>query len=310
MPLMTRKKLGLFKAESTYNTNPTPAVATDALLMRKFDITPLQAETASRDVIRPTFGASDSIVTAKQAALSLEMELVGTPSAGVAFAPLSALMLAAGMAQTIVASTSVTYNPVSSGIGSLTSLFNLDGVQHAITGARSNFKLSVKQSDIPTLGFDLTGNFNTPTSVTQGTPTFTQRIPVSASEGNTTLSLFGVSTFKLVSFDMDLGNQIETIRYANAADEVTITDRKTTGKLVLEAINPTVRNFFNDQVNVTTGALTLTHGATAGNKVEVAAPRVSITGVNYGDMKGVATVELDLVFTPNAGNDEFTLKFF
>jgi hypothetical protein len=310
MPLITRKKIGLFKAETTYNTNPTPAVATDAILLRKLDITPLRAETASRDLIRPFFGASDSIVTAKQAALSLEMELAGTPSAGVAFAPLSALMLASGMAQTIVASTSVTYNPVSSGISSLTSLFNLDGVQHAITGARSNFKMSIKQGEVPTLGFDLTGNFNTPTSVAQGTPTYTQRTPVSVSEGNTTLSLFGVSTFKLISLDMDLGNQIETIRYANSADEVIIVHRKTTAKLVLEAVSPTVRNFFNDQVSVTTGALSLTLGAIAGNKVEIAAPRVSITGVTYGDVKGAVTVELDLVFTPNTGNDDFTLKFF
>lgn len=308
--MLNRKKIGLFKSESTYNTNPTPSLTTDALLVRKLDITPLQAETASLDYIRPFFGASDLVVTAKQAALSLEMAMTGTPTAGTAHAPLDALMKSAGHAATLVASTSVTYNPVSASIGSLTALFNLDGVQHAITGARTNVKASIKQGEIPVFMFDLTGNFNTPTDTVQGTPTYTQRTPVAVGVGNTTCSIFGNSTFKLVSFDFDAGNSVNVIRYANTADEVLITDRKATGKLVLDAPTIATRNFFNDAINTATGALSVVHGNTAGNKVEIAAPRMSITGVNYGDLQGVATVELDLVFTPNVGNDDYTIKFF
>lgn len=307
--MLNRKKIGLFKIESTYNTNPTPSLTTDALLVRKLDITPLQAETANLSYIRPVFGASDSVVTAKQAALSLEMAMTGTPTAGTAHAPLDALMKSAGHAATLVASTSVTYNPVSSGITSLTALFNLDGVQHVITGARTNIKASIKQGEIPVFMFDLTGNFNTPTDAVQGTPTYTQRTPVAVGVGNTTCSIFGNGAFKLVSFDFDAGNSVNVIRYANAADEVLITDRKATGKLVLEAPTIATRNFFNDAINTTTGALSVVHGNTAGNRVTIAAPRMSITGVNYGDNQGVATIELDVIFIPNVGNDDYSIMF-
>ncbi len=307
--MLNRKKTGLFKVESTYNANPTPSLTTDALLVRKLDITPLQAETASLDYIRPVFGASDSIVTAKQAALSLEMAMTGTPTAGTPHAPLDALLRSAGHAATVVANTSVTYNPVSSAISSLTALFNLDGVQHAITGARTNVKASIKQGEIPVFTFDLTGNFNTPTDTVQGTPIYTQRTPVAVGVGNTTCSIFGISAFKLVSFDFDAGNSVNVIRYANSADEVLITDRKATGKLVLDAPTIAQRNFFNDAINTTTGAFSVVQGNTMGNRVTIAAPRMIITGVNYGDLQGAATIELDVVFAPNVGNDDYSVTF-
>lgn len=307
--MLNRKKIGLFKSEATYNINSAPALTTDALLVRKLDITPLQAETASLDYIRPHYGASDSIVTARQAALSVEIAMTGTPTAGTLHTPLDSLFKAAGHAATVVASTSVTYNPVSNAIGSVSALFNLDGVQHIITGARCNLKTSIHAEEIPTITFDLTGNFNTPTDTVQGTPTYTQRTPVAVGVGNTTCSIFGISTFKLVSFDFDAGNKVDVIRYANTSDEVMISDRKATGKLVLEAPTIAQRNFFNDFVNTTTGALSVAQGNTAGNRVTFNAPRMSITGANYGDKNGVATIELDVIFTPSVANDDYTIVF-
>ena len=52
MALLTRKRLILVKKETTYGTDSSP-LGTDALLVRNLDITPIEADLVSRDLIRP-----------------------------------------------------------------------------------------------------------------------------------------------------------------------------------------------------------------------------------------------------------------
>ena len=52
MPLLTRKRTILLKTEATYGTDAAPAGA-DALVVRSINVTPISADTVSRDLIRP-----------------------------------------------------------------------------------------------------------------------------------------------------------------------------------------------------------------------------------------------------------------
>ena len=63
------------------------------------------------------------------------MELAGSGTAGTA-PRYGALLQACGLSETIVASTSVTYAPVSSAFSSATIYFNNDGIRHILTGCR------------------------------------------------------------------------------------------------------------------------------------------------------------------------------
>ena len=134
MALLNRKRLILAKAETTYGTDSTPA-GTDAVLVRNLDITPLSGDLVSRDLIRPYLGNYDQLIAKTSVAISFEVELAGSGTAGTA-PRYGAILKACGMSETIVASTSVTYAPVSSSFSSATIYFNIDGVLHKLTGCR------------------------------------------------------------------------------------------------------------------------------------------------------------------------------
>ena len=50
MALLTRKRVILIEAESSYGTDPTPS-ATDAVLVRDLTITPQSSDVVSRELI-------------------------------------------------------------------------------------------------------------------------------------------------------------------------------------------------------------------------------------------------------------------
>ena len=54
MAQLTRKRVILIEAESSYGTDPTPA-ATDVVLVRDLSITPQSSDVVNRDVVRPLF---------------------------------------------------------------------------------------------------------------------------------------------------------------------------------------------------------------------------------------------------------------
>jgi len=58
---LTRKRLIQVKKEATYGTDSTPA-GTDALLVRNLEITPIEADVVSRDLIRNYLGASPQLL--------------------------------------------------------------------------------------------------------------------------------------------------------------------------------------------------------------------------------------------------------
>lgn len=313
MPLLTRKKILLTKQEATYNTAPALSLASDLVLIRNLSIEPLNAEFVSRDIIRSHMGSSDGMVVAKHVTMNIETELAGFKGAtGAYYAPLNDLLLSCGMAATTVAGTSVTYNPVTEGMKSVACALNWDGTRHLLTGGRSNMKVSLKQGELPTFSFDVTGNFNPHTvEFNPGTPNYDGfKKPVPVINGNTTVSLFGDTSLKLLGCEIDMGNSVEVARYANAPDEVIITDRKVTAKLSVESDRPDVRSYINQLLAQTEGVFMLTHGNAVGNKVSFTANGATIVDVGYSDNKGRQVTEVSLALTPKLGNDDLIIKFF
>ena len=106
MALLTRKRLILIKKESTYGTDVSPA-GTDAVLVRDLSVTPLQSDTVSRDLVRAYLGASEQLLANTRVECQFTVELAGSGTAGTA-PRYGAALQACGLAETIVASTSVT----------------------------------------------------------------------------------------------------------------------------------------------------------------------------------------------------------
>ena len=131
MALLTRKQLLLVKAESTYATDSSPA-GTDALLVRSIDVTPLESDVVSRELIRPWLGNSDQLLANQRVLINFQIELTGSGTA--ATAPrFGALLKACGMAETTTAS-AVTGTATAGAAGSITLAAGASATDDAYVG--------------------------------------------------------------------------------------------------------------------------------------------------------------------------------
>lgn len=208
---------------------------------------------------------------------------------------------------TITAGISAVYSPVSTNFDSITIYYNVDGVLHILTGCRGTFELDVEVKTIPTFKFTFTGLYNAPSdSAAPGTNFAAFQIPKVATTSNTpSFSLFGYSGF-LKSVALNMANAV-AYRTLIGTEEVKLTDRKPAGTFVIEAPTISAKDFWTLANNGTTGALAITHGLVGGNKVALAAPRVSIGNPTYSDDSGVQMLSLPFVAAPNTGNDEVSI---
>lgn len=310
MPLLTRKRLILLETESTYGTDPTPDGA-DAVLVRDLSITPLQSDTVGRDLIRPYLGASEQLLANVRVQCTFSVELAGSGTAGTAPRYGKAL-LACGLSETIVASTSVTYAPVSSSFGSATIYYNIDGVLHKVTGARGTFTINGTVGQIPTIDFTFTGIYNTPTDTALPAVTYAnQATPVVFKQGNTTdfqlLSYAGC----LQSVSFDIGNSLVYRELVGCTKQVLLTDRAATGSVTLEAVTMATKNYFTAALTDSSlGNLLFQHGQTAGNIIDFVSTRIDIGDVSYGDQDGIHMLTIPYTAVPStSGNDEFSLVY-
>ena len=310
MALLTRKRVILIEAESSYATDPTPG-ATDAVLVRDLTITPQSSDVVSRELIRPYLGASEQLLANTRVECTFAVELAGSGSAGTAPRYGSALK-ACGLSEVVVSSTRVTYAPVSTGFSSVTIHYNIDGVRHKVTGARGTVELSAEVGQIPVLNFSMQGIYNAPDdsalpSVTYGN----QEEPLIFKNGNT-------SSFQLLSFggalqsvNFDLGNELVYQELVGGTKQVLLVDRQATGSVTIQAPTIAQKDFFAAAlVDSTLGNLQFTHGTTAGNIVQFTSSKVDIGDVNYGDIDGIASLEIPYTLVPStSGNDEFSLIY-
>jgi Phage tail tube protein len=308
MPLLTNRRLILAKTEVTYGTDPTPTGAANAILVSNLEITPQDADYVNRDLVRPFIGRSEQLPASIRARVSFEVEIAASGTAGTAPA-WGPLVKACAFSETTVASTSVTYNPVSSTFDSVTIYFQVDGVQHKLTGARGSVSVSLKAKDRPTMKFEFLGIYNAVADVALATPTFTAfKTPLAVNNTNTTgftlHSLAGV----LSELNIDMAVQTVHRDLVGGAQAVLITDREPTGSVMIEAGTVASKDWWTLARNATLGALAITHGTVAGQKVAFNSSNVQVTNPRYQDQDGVQMLQMDLQFIPStAGNDEIAI---
>jgi hypothetical protein len=314
MTILQRRRVILAKTETTYGTDSVPTGAANAILIRNLDVTPLDAEIVSRDLVRPYFGNMDQIIAAQKVQVTFEVELQssGTAGSAPAYAP---LLLACGLSETLVASTSATYRPVSGTFSSVSIYFqpqssvSASSPLHRLTGARGNVEIVMNAKSLPVLKFTFTGLYNAVADATNLTATYTAfRTPLAVNRANTpTFSFLGFAGI-MSEFSLNLNNEV-VYRNLVGNESVILTDRMAGGTVMFEAPTITSKNYWADALSSTLGNMSLIHGTTAGSIVEVAATgTVDIVNPTYGEMDGIVMMSAPYVLVPTtAGNDEFSL---
>lgn len=304
-----RKALVLAKVQASAGVDAAPAAATNAILCRATNITPVSAEFAERNLIRPYLGHGGSVAVTQYSQIEIEVELAGSGTEGTApaFGP---LLRACGLAETITAGVDVAYTPVSDNFELITVHANLDGILHKMVDCRASVRLDITSRAIPFLAFTVMGRYAPliDSALPNDVDYSMFMKPLGVNKVNTPAWTLGAYTGCLQSFQMDLANQLEW-RSLIGCEGAEITDRRPTGTAVLEL--PSIGNLDWPSLvsSGTLSAFSITHGTQAGNIVQVDLPKVQLTDPSYSDQNGIAMLNLNLQIQPDAGNDELELTF-
>lgn len=307
--MVKEKQLILSKVETTYGVDASPVGATDAILAEVTDIE-IVSRVVPRNNVKPYFGQLASVAVNDALRLSFTTEIKGSGTAGTK-PEVSSLFRGCNYTETVVAATSVAYDPNSqtSTADSLTLYFYIDGQLYKLLGCRGTWELSAKAGEFGKIKWTFTGIYSTPTDTALATPTYSSIVPprfLSAS--------FAIDTYAAIidSLTINGGNEVLPRNSVNAATgilEYFIGDRKVTGSIDPEAVLLAAKNFYTLQEAGTLVAFTATIGQTAGNKCTITGPKVQIEKIAFADRNRLRINPLTLNFTPNTGNDEIKILF-
>lgn len=301
-----KRKAILLKLETAYGIDATPTGLLNWFEMRSVTFTPMDAETAERNLEMPYMGNSGKILVATWGKISGDILLAGSGTKGTA-AKWGAIMPALGFAETVTAGTSVAYNLASSGFGSLTAHINIDTTLHKFVGCRGEIKAKLNAKGAPMLTVELTGIYVAP--VGDAMPTIDRsgwawdQAVNSVNTGKVTLNGIDLAFSTL---EWALGNNVTRIDLPGPQRSIDITDRKPTANLTVLATDIGVFDPFALAQAGTVVTLTNTHGQTDGNKIKTDM-KVRLVGVDHENIEDRLAYKLTLEPTPVNGNDEIAL---
>ena len=310
MAKLTRKRTILLKKETSSGSDASPTGSANAILVKNLEVTPIESDEVSRDLIRAYLGNSDILLANQKVSVSFTVELQGSGTAGTAVQWGPALE-ACGLVHTD-ASTTNTYAPTSdpSAMSSVSIYCNYDGTNHAIIGARGTFSISCEVGAIPEVNFTLTGKFAQPATVSLPSCTYQkQATPLIFNKSNVTSYEIFSSSLPLQSYSFDMNNEVVYRELVAGTQEVLITNRAPGGSITIENPALSSKNFFSIATGSATGTNKLIYGTAAGNKIEISCPQTDISAPSYSDSDGIQTLDLPYVALPNSGNDELEIKF-
>lgn len=306
MELYKRKAVIIAKIETVYGTDSVPLGA-NAIGVTDLKVEPAKGTKKKREIIYPDFSTQPHIITQQHQAVSFTVELKGGGAAGTA-PECGALLRSCMLEETISAGVSVAYQPRSADFESCTIYVNQDGVLHKLLGCRGTVQFNVSGGEYPTASFSFLALAVAPADVAPVVPVYTAVVPVEVNNTNTDFS-FGGYTAVLHKLQVDLGVTTKFRELPNQTATIMTTGRDCKGSLVMDAMMNADHNYWTSWSTAAALAMTMTHGATAGNIVEIAAPKVQMDNVDYGDVDDILTFNTPISLTRNAGDDEMTITF-
>lgn len=263
------------EASGSYKTDPVPTEA-DAIFADNIQWNN-DAKMLERSGPKDTLGKRKQQFGGRTASISFTAELKGSGTAGTA-PEIAKALIACGMRETIVASTSVTYQPDteadSNGLRSCTIYYYQDGKLKKLLGARGQVSFEGNAQEYAKVNFTFFGHPVVDTDTTIIDPTYVdlnppQFVNASFTQGGTSLEIS-----KLM---VDLGNEISKPLSVNAPTgigEIRINSRDVKGTIDPEAVLNATKNIYQEWEAGTAGVLdTGVVGSVAGNRWQITGQR-------------------------------------
>lgn len=294
------------KIETTEGTKETLALA-DAILVSNVKFSP-DIEMYARDALRGTLSRDLSVSGKQKAAISFDIEMKGSGTAGTA-PDWGKMMKGCGYSETIVALTSVTYKPATNNLSnSMTLGVYMDGVISRIWGARGNVKAAMNAGKPGILSFEFQGAAFEVVDGALLAPSYTIIIPPAFLNASLLLDSYAAICAKV---DFDTANILalrESINSSSGFLSCLITGRNPKGSMDPELSLVAAYDFFGKwKTPGTLGQLQLAANGGAGNIATITFPKVRYAKIASEDRNGIRTLGLDFEACLSSGDDEISI---
>jgi hypothetical protein len=293
------------KIETTKGTDSVPVVGTNDIRIRsgKISSTP---EILERNNVKATMGPQAHLVSPKRLfTLELEIELKPSGAAGTAveYGP---LLRACGLDETIVASTSVAYDPLTASHKSVSIYWYEDGLLHKLLGAVGKVSLDAQIGQVGIYKLTMMAPFLEPTAVAcpaSASMVFQSAAPLIFNSADV---INDGAAIKVGAFSFEDGNDLQH-HYATGLSEIVIAGRKPKLKFTKDSISTAAEwTALTAGTNVSFSA---TIGASAGNRLVLTAPIARRENITPGVRADRPTLEVAYGMFESAGDDAFKFLF-
>lgn len=310
--MLRTKAAILAKIEVNYGVDPVPVAGTNAIYceLPEFSVIGRKLE---RSPIRNYMGKHAALNVGDGLKIKFTTELKG--SGAVATAPeIGPLFRACNMTQTIVALTSVAYDPNSS-VGNVDSAESIaiyyyqDLILHKLLGCRGNFSVDLKAGEYGKITWEFTGVYGGPAASTTPAGTFNATLPARFQSAAFLIDAYAAI---IEALTIDMGNKVVARKDANSAsgiNEYMIVNREPKANINPEVPAHATKSFWGLWSASSEVAMTAALGSVAGNILTITAPKVQLDVPTYADREEVLIHGLPLSLHPNAGNDEIKFLF-
>lgn len=305
-PKFFRKMAILAAVEVTSGTLVVP-VAADAIEVSDVTLTPIEGDEADQGVIRPYFGASETVLVTEYRKVSFSVGFAGVGAAGTVPGYASLLRACAASATNTVGENTV-FAPVTDDIESLTIYAVIDKRRYKMAGARGSAKIACDAKGIPKWQFEFTGSF-VPVEDLGAMPAVSYSLfqrPLGVNKANTTLSFAGIDV-ACSSFQLDFGNTVVKQDLINV-DTTEITARVSTGSVTFRDTDVATKDWIGLARTSAKVPLLLKHGQSTTNTVGLAVPRAQVGKPSYSEQDGIHMITVPFRCIPSdAGSDEWAI---
>jgi len=317
MPRLIKNTIVTAKVQTTPGLDAAPTGAANAVLMSEGSITPLDAQSIDRSLIRGYFGGSEQLVGPASVKLTYAVELAGSGTAGTAPAWGQLLQGCAVAEGLLTTPARVEYMPASTGLKMLTQYYYDDGALHKLLDSMGNCTLSAKVGERPMLRFEWVGLDGGIAVAPNATGVFTPwKKPVAMTKANVidiTLggtyaagALSGGTLYNSTGLELNFGNVVNFSAMLST-ETVDISDRQSTATIELELTAVQEVALMAAVKANETQSLGFTIGTATGNKVLIFAPAVQLTNPRKSELNGKRLIGFDLRLVPVNGNDEWRI---
>jgi len=296
-------RLLLVKTETTKGTDAVPTPAANAIRCVSFNFTKNQ-NNIDRAVVKQTMGNLPHLVDPDASwTIEVVVDLKGSGTAGTApeYGP---LFLACRTLETVVAGTSVTYNPSTATEKSITVYGYKEGQLFKATGAVGSFTIANDRGAAPQATFTLQAAYIAPAaSAVPAGAVFDATAPVVASSSDI---ISDGTTIRTTSFSIDAGNDVQEHR-TTSNHEFTVANRAPTITFNKDSIGTSAE--WTALHSGTAASISAATGATAGNILTITAPNGKRTSVAHAERAERDTLDVAYNLFETNSDDQYAVKF-